>query len=66
MYLENFIMRSIRCSSLVRNLSFANGRSPCHLYRKFGIATSGNVSRMNNKTEKLYHDICKGERAALG
>lgn len=65
MYVENFIVRSIRCSSLVRNLSFANGRSPCHLYRKFGIATSGNVSRMNNKTEKLYHDICKGERAAL-
>ena len=68
MYLENFIVKSIRlrCSSLARNLSFSNERSSCHLYRRFGTATSDHVSRMNSKTEKLYHDICKGERAALG
>ena len=68
MYLENFIVKSIRlrCSSLAGNLSFTKERSLSHLYRRFGTATSDHVSRMNSKTEKLYHDICKGERAALG
>lgn len=65
MYPENFVLRSIRCSSVARNL-LSNGKSSCLLCRKSSTATNERVFRMESKTEKLYHDICKGERAALG
>ena len=66
MYLENFIMNSIRCSFVARNLPFSNGKSSCLICRKLSTAANEPVFRMESKTEKLYHDICKGERAALG
>ena len=66
MYPENFILRSIRCFSVARSLPFSNGKSSCLLCRKSSTATNERVFRMESKTEKLYHDICKGDRAALG
>ena len=66
MYLKNFIMNSIRCSFVARNLPFLNGKSSCLICRKLSTAANEPVFRMESKTEKLYHDICKGERAALG
>ena len=68
MYLENFILRTINRPVLNSiPISFI-AKSSCLLCRKFSVttSTSENVSKMDSRTEKLYQNICKGERAALG
>ena len=68
MYLENFILRTINRPVLNSNPISVLGKSSCLLCRKFIVTTSNseNVSKMDSRTEKLYQNICKGERAALG
>ena len=68
MYFENFILRTINRPVLNSNPISVLGKSSCLLCRKFIVTTSNseNVSKMDSRTEKLYQNICKGERAALG
>ena len=68
MYFENFILRTINRPVLNSNPISVIGKSSCLLCRKFSVTTSAseNVSKMDSRTEKLYQNICKGERAALG